>query len=313
MALVTPPPTCACAGRPANRRLASACVAIGHRLHRAEVVGLQVGGDHRALEVAIDEAGQVLLVAAHRVEQQVLRDPLRRVGELAAARPSMARLICLSRSTIDTTLPTGSGWCVMNVAELVHPPQHLGVLDRVGRVALDQHLDHARAGQARVGHAEAVHGRVALEELRAQAVARLQARQAGQRHHDEHHEHPEDRALLAAPDDARELLEDRIEVLLALLALGLLGRRRRHQHADRRDERHLDGQRRDDAERRAQAEVLDRRQPERGQRAEAERRDRPRGQHDDADLDRRLDDRVPVVRRRRTARAACRAPRAYSS
>ena len=188
--------------------------------------------------------------------------------------------------------------------ELVHPAQHLRVLDRVGRVALDQHLDDARAGQPRVGHAEAVDGRVALEELRAQRVAGLEARQPGQRQHDDDHEAPQDRALLAGADRVRQLLEDRIEVLLALLALGLILRRRRHQHPDRRDERHLDGQRRDDAERRAEAEVLDRRQPERRQRREAERRDRPRRQHDDADLDRRLDDRDAVVFDAGTARAA---------
>ena len=41
--------------------------------------------------------------------------------------------------------------------------------------------------------------------------------------------------------------------------------------------------------------------------AEAERRDRPRRQHDDADLDRRLDDRDAVVLRRRAARAGRRA------
>ena len=37
------------------------------------------------LEVAVHEAAQVFLVAAHGVEQQVLRDALHRVGQLAGA------------------------------------------------------------------------------------------------------------------------------------------------------------------------------------------------------------------------------------
>src|SRR5580704_2247036 len=79
----------------------------------------------------------------------------------------------------------------------------------------------------------------------------------------------------------------------------LVRRRRRHQDADGGDEGHLDGQRRDDPERRAEAEVLDGGEPEGRQRAEAERRDGPRRQHDQPDLGRRLDDRQPVVLLRR--------------
>ncbi len=87
---------------------------------------------------------------------------------------------------------------------------------------VDQHLDDAGAGQARVRHAEAVDRRVALEELRRQVVARLEAGDADERDDDETREDPDDRPLLAGPHQRRQLLEDRVEVLLALLALGLV-------------------------------------------------------------------------------------------
>ena len=86
IALVTPPPTRAVHRQPLEQPIGLGLGRDGHRLHRAEVVGLQVGGDDRVLEVVIDEVREVLLLAAHRVEQQVLRDALGRVGQLAAAR-----------------------------------------------------------------------------------------------------------------------------------------------------------------------------------------------------------------------------------
>ena len=60
--------------------------------------------------------------------------------------------------------------------------------------------------------------------------------------------------------------------VLVFLALCLLFRGRRHQDADRRDERHLDDERGHDAERRTEPEIPNRRQVERVERREGERR-----------------------------------------
>ena len=121
---------------------------------------------------AVDEVGEVLLVAAHGVEQQVLRDPLGRVGQLAAAAGVDGQADLLEEIDDRHDLADGERLVGDEDAQLVHALQDLGVLDDVGRVALDQHLDDARAGQALVRHAEAVDGRVALEELRAPGCCR---------------------------------------------------------------------------------------------------------------------------------------------
>ena len=83
MALVTPPPTLALTGRPANSRSASAVTASVRAFMAAKLSVLRKMVMTAFWKSRIDQTAQVLLAAAHGVEQQVLRDALDRVGQLA--------------------------------------------------------------------------------------------------------------------------------------------------------------------------------------------------------------------------------------
>jgi hypothetical protein len=106
---------------------------------------------------------------------------------------------------------------------------------------------------------------------------------------------------------------DGVEVLLALLALGLPRRGRRHEDSNGRDEGHFHGQRGQDAEGRAQTEILDGGQAEGRQGAEAERGDGAGREHDHADLGGGFDDRVAVLLDRCQFGSGSAFTRAYSS